>query len=393
MASKRVAIIGGGVAGLACATYLERGGFDVLLHEADDRVGGRVRTDIVDGFKLDRGFQVHLTAYPEARYLLDYARLGLRDFLPGAKIRRGKMWTTVADPLRAPSKIFSTAVSPVASFRDKIALLELWKWCKTRDLDALLTDPTGSTVDFLGKFGMSENIIEGFFRPFYGGIFLENELTTSAKKFAFTFRMFADGVAALPAEGIEAIPRQLAANLKRTDIRTGSHVDASDVNADAVVLAMPTDDVSRWHATSAWYFAAEASPMRGEKLIALDGDDDGPVNNLCVPSDVQPSYAPDGRALVCASTVGIHEDEASVRAQLRQWFGVATDQWRLLRAVHVHKALPAQPDDRMTPVAKPVRRDDVYVCGDSHDTASLNGALASGRRAAQAVMADLGGAA
>ncbi|MEM6562071.1 MAG: FAD-dependent oxidoreductase, partial [Planctomycetota bacterium] len=156
MASKRVAIIGGGMAGLACATCLERGNadLDVVLYEAEDRVGGRVKTDIVDGFVLDRGFQVHLTAYPEARQLLDHDKLGLRAFIPGAKIRLGKSWTTVADPLRAPSKLFATALSPVATFRDKLALAELWKWCKTRDVETLMSEPTGSTADFLRKFGM-----------------------------------------------------------------------------------------------------------------------------------------------------------------------------------------------------------------------------------------------
>lgn len=394
MANQRVAIIGGGIAGLTCATYLERSGkpLDLVLHEASDEVGGRVRTDRVDGFLLDRGFQIFLTAYPEARHLLDYGRLGLRSFIPGAKVHLSSGWTTVADPLREPSKVITTAFSQIATLKDKFALLELWKWCRSRTPEALLADTTGTTLDLLHRFGMSPQIIERFFRPFFGGVFLESKLETSAKLFAFTFRMFSDGDAALPTQGIDAIPRQLAEGLKRTKICLDSPAEAASLDADAVVVAHGEGAGVQWHGTSNWYFAAGASPMRDEPILALEAvPETGPINNVAVVSDVQPNYSPAGFSLVSAATVGIHEDEASVRAHLRKWFGNPVEDWRLLRAMHIRHALPAQPPDLLREVHKSVRQRGHYVCGDWCDTASLNGAMASGRRCAEAILHDLFG--
>ncbi len=188
-----VQIIGAGVAGLSCALYLQQAGVRATLIEAGDAVGGRVRSDMVDGFTLDRGFQIFLTSYPEAKPLLDYDALRLGAFVPGAAVWLGERFDRAADPLRAPRYTLSTATTTLATTADKVALGRLWLRLRAMDFDELLHEPEQSTRDYLRRHGMSEHILNRFFRPFFGGVFLEDELATSCRLFAFLFRCFSDG--------------------------------------------------------------------------------------------------------------------------------------------------------------------------------------------------------
>ena len=399
---KRVHIVGAGAAGLACATYLERAGddLDITISEASDGVGGRVRSDTVDGHTLDRGFQIFLTSYPESRPLFDYRALRLGRFVPGARVRLGGRWDVAADPLRAPGYLLPTALTSLATPADKLALARLWTHVMRRTHDDLLHEPETSTLDYLRAFGLSDVVIGRFFRPFYGGVFLEQELTTSSRLFAFTFRCFAAGAATLPAGGIGRAMGQLAANLRRTDLRLNSPADRLP-DADAVVVAADADAAAAllgepamrtaWHATTVHHYAADASPANGEPILMLGGESGGLVNNVTVPSDVADGYAPPGGHQVCVSLVGAHPgSEPEVRRELRAWFGGQADGWRHLRELVVEKALPDQAPPALADPEKPVRRDvGLYVCGDHRATASLNGVLGTGRRAAEAVLHDL----
>jgi phytoene dehydrogenase-like protein len=272
-----------------------------------------------------------------------------------------------------------------------------------------------ATGEYLRRSGFSECAIERFFRPFFGGVFLERELETPLAKFAFVFTMFARGPAALPEGGIEAIPAQVAEALPEETVATGRRVEQLDapdvvlaggerVRAAAVVIA--TDATSAaglipgardpgWNATVTLSFAAPETPI-DEPILALDGVGAGPVNHLCVPSQVAPTYAPSGAALVSANVVGAigsdqDELEAAVRRQMRNWFGDVVDRWRLLHVDRIPAALPrgarpaAAPGHAWTRLAE-----SVYACGDYMDGASINGAMRSGRLAAEAVLADLG---
>lgn len=405
-------IVGAGLAGLAAARRLTQSGKDVLLLEAGDRVGGRMRTDHVDGFTLDHGFQILLTAYPACRELLDYDALELCSFEPGALVRVQETFKMLADPWRQPSRLLETLLHPAASATDKVHVGLLGLRLARRNLHQLYTAPQQSTNERLHAEGFSPTFIEQFLRSFLGGIFLERELSTSSRMFEFVMKMFAAGSAALPARGMQAIPQQLASRLPSGTIRLNATVDAiqertvtltdgSRMTArTALVVATESSSAARllgrpelataWNSTACLYFDAPQAPLDAAALV-LNGRDPGPVNHLAVLSNVAPQYAPAGRALISASVVAPEGDalalEEPVRQQLTQWFGASVATWRLLRTYYVPFALPASPAERLDPVIKPTRIEaGLFVCGDHRETASIQGALSSGLRTAEEIL-------
>lgn len=422
-ARPHVLIVGAGLAGLNCARGLAAAGCTFEIIEAADRVGGRVATDRAEGFTLDRGFQVFLNAYPEARLALDYGSLSLCHFYAGALVRSGGRFGRLADPFRHPLDALRAAFSPAGTLGDKLRVGRLRGRVARGPLEALFTRAETTTAEALRREGFSGSITEQFFRPFFAGVFLERELRTSSRMFEFTFRMFAEGEASLPAGGMAAIPEQLAAGLPQGSIRLGTHAASVEtgavvlasggrLSADAVVVACEQGAARRLlggafgvggaggvgRRTACLYFAAERAPT-DEPILLLDGGGRGPVNHLCVPSAVAPSYAPPGASLVSASVVDAAAAnlpdarlEESVREQLNGWFGPAVGGWRHLRTYRIEGALPEQDTVTLcTPEHTRTSRRNVYVCGDHLDTASINGALRSGRLAAEAVVADLFG--
>ena len=409
-----VAFVGAGVAGLACALHLHEAGVPVQIFEASDRVGGRVLTDLVDGFRIDRGFQVLSTAYPEAQALLDFAALRLGAFAPGARIRIGGRFTNFVDPSRRPQELPGLLGSRVMPLADKLRVAKFRQHTTRGSLATLYERPEQSALERLCARGFSDAAIEHFFRPFFAGIFLERELASSSRLLEFAFRHFASGEATLPADGMEAIPRQLAARLPVGTIRVNAPVEAIEaggvrvagtrIESSAVVVAtdgeaarefIPTLPALRHNATVCLSFAARTDPVRAPILV-LDAERSGPVNHLCVPSAVSASYAPPGQALVSASVIGApgesdRELERATRTQLRGWFGAEVDGWRLIRVDRIARALPQQLVGALEPVERDVRvGPGLFVCGDHRDMGSLHGALHSGRRAAAAVCATLG---
>lgn len=411
--STDVLVIGAGLAGLACARRLVEAGREVVVLEAGDAVGGRVRTDEVDGFLLDRGFQVLLPAYPEAQRCLDYEALDLRPFVPGALVFRGGQLHRVADPRRRPSMVFSTLAAPIGSWSDKWRILGLTRRASAGSLEDVFRRDELPICSRLEAEGFSAEIQQTFFRPFLGGVFLDPKLETSSRLLEFVWRMFAARAPAVPAQGMQRIPEQLAARLPAGTVKLGCTVAAA--RADGVSLADGTewsarhvavatdpdhaarwcDDVAprRWQAVTCLYFAADRSPV-GEPLLVLDGEGQGPVNNLAVMSDVSPHYAPAGQALVAASVLGVPAvgDDALVAAARRQllgWFGPAVETWRCLRVVRIRQALPEQSVPWRPPEQLKCRaQNGLWLCGDYRDTASIDGALASGRRTAEALLAN-----
>jgi phytoene dehydrogenase-like protein len=412
-AGGQVVIIGAGVAGLCCALRLQERNIPCLILEASDAPGGRVRTDKVDGFLLDRGFQVLLTAYPEAQRQLDFKALRLRTFAPGALVRTGGKLHRVSDPFQQPWTLPATLLAPIGNVADKLAIARLRGHVRKGPVAEIWTRPETSSLEALQSFGFSPRIIDSFFRPFFGGIFLETELATSSRMLEFVFRMFSEGRAALPADGIGAIPEQLAGRLLPGTLRTGARVEligegrvvltrGERVPAAAVVLATEAPEAARLlpelhppgsHDTACLYFAAAKAPI-SKPVLVLNGEGSGPVDNLCVPSAVSPTYAPAGQALISATVVGAagaeeKSLEIEVRRHLTSWFGVQVADWRHLRTYRIPLALPARKS--LEPTALPVRRKPgLYLCGDHRETPSLQGAMVSGRRAAEAVMEDWG---
>jgi len=413
--SDPVVIVGGGLAGLAAARRLAQGGVAARLLEASDDVGGRVRTDHVDGFLLDRGFQVLLTAYPECRAVLDYPALDLRPFEPGAVVRAGGTWHRLADPFRRPGPAVASLLDNLGSWRDKAAVLRLRQRALAGTLEELFSRPATTTRELLESFGFSAAFTTAFLEPWLGGIFLGRDLGTSSRMLDFVMRMMAQGETVLPAHGMGAIPRQLAAALPAGTVSLGRRVAALDgsgvrlddgtlVPASAVIVATEGDVAAqllglpappRPRSALSLSYAATTPPLRGRDLL-LNGESEGPVNSVIYPSELSSHYAPAGQALITVGVIDpVSPDDATldlaVRRQLTDWFGTAVAGWRLLRVERIRYAQPDQLPTDLEPVAREVRLGaGRYVAGDHRETASLHGALVSGRRAAEAVLTDRG---
>lgn len=411
-----IVIIGAGMAGLACACYLHRAGRRVVVLEAASAVGGRVRTDVTpDGYRLDYGFQVLLTKYPEVQRLMDYGALNLKAFRSGAVIRLAEGHeTTLQNPLQKPLAAFTALTSPIGTFADKLRILSLVQHVRSRSNEDLLAHPSTDTLTFLRRYGWSEQIIDTFFRPFFGGVYIDRSLSTASNFFEFVFKQFVEGEAALPALGIQQIPEQLAQRLPIGTVRLNCPVEAveghtvylrggSTMEAAAVVVAtdgntnarllphLPQLHATAWRQTTCTYFAAPSSPGRQDKLLRLNALTGQLAHNVCFPSDVSPDYAPAGRTLVSVSTHGEHGLSettltARLRAELMLWFGPEVAQWQHLRTYALPHALPVYPAGQ-PPRQELKLTDTLYRCGDYAAYPSLNGAMATGREVAELLLA------
>jgi phytoene dehydrogenase-like protein len=418
-----VIVVGAGLAGLCCALHLTRAGVPVEVHEASDRPGGRVATDTVDGFRLDRGFHVWLEAYPEGRDLLDAPALAPGAFGSGALIFDGQALRLFADPLRHPRHALRSLAHPVGTLMDKVRLGLLRAYLARRSEDQLLALADRPTRETWRGMDLSDRIVDGFLAPFFRGIFLDPDLATSARLFAFVYAMFGRGRALLPAGGMQAIPEQLAAGLAPGALHLNSRVGSVEAGgvvlaggerraARAVVVAvddpaafgLPADPgIVGWYPTTCVYFACDRPPYDGPWL-ALNGSGQGRVNQVAVTSNVARGLAPPGQHLVAASLNELpDEDDAAlaevVRGELRGWFGRAggaeadeVDGWRLLAVSRIARALPRFAPGHL-PGAGWRETGGVVICGDHTRHPSQQGAMASGRAAATRVLAALGAAA
>ncbi len=402
-----VIIIGGGIAGLTCARYLQNRGIESLILEASEAVGGRVRTDKQDGFLLDRGFQILLTAYPEALKLLNYEKLNLKTFKSGALIRDNEQnkFISMLNPLKDPSALFSTLFSSIGTLADKLRILRLIMDIQNIQ-DDVFENKYQSTLKFLQNYNVSEKMILQFFKPFFGGVFLEDDLTTSANFFKFIFDKFNQGEAAIPANGMHEIPLQIASTLPAHSIRLNTKVVKIEGNnvylangeklyGEKIVLA--TDGFAaeqllgkkqdiKFNKTTCTYFAAEQSPLT-EKLLVLNPDRNAKIHNLCVPSDIAPNYAPLGKSLISVSTQGLDTQNqqalaTSIQQELVTWFGKEATNWKHIKTYHIPQALATFNEDNSK--GYPLQLSNVlYRCGDYTAYPSLNAAMMTGRKVAE----------
>ncbi len=418
-----IVIIGAGLAGLACAARLGELGHEAVVLESSDEVGGRVRTDRIEGFLVDRGFQVLLTAYPAAKRWFDEDELELRPFAPGVVVHQGGRTLRLADPFRAPFAAARSLLGPTVTPLDALRLLGWRRAILARSGRTVAQRPQVTTAERLTQVGFSRGLVDGFFRPFLAGTFFDPDLTTSSRVTELVFRCFFRGDVAVPARGMGRLPEQIAERLPDGAIRLRTTVRALRMREDHSVEIMLTDgavtarhvvvavdapalvrmtldgaplaaDVpSPGRGTAAVHFAAPRSPTRGRPDLHLGAPGEGPIATLATLSDVAPEYAPTGQHLVTVSTVGVPDEDdvalaSAVREQARGWFGDEVDAWRVLVVQRIPYAQPRQDPVDLPELARPVERElGVWVCGDHRDTGSIQGALVSGRRTADAVAA------
>ncbi len=410
----KVVIVGAGLAGLTCAKVLAECGAEVVVFEASDSVGGRVRTDESSGFLLDRGFQVYFTAYPVSKRHLDHAALDLKPFDPGAIIHRGRKRSVLSDPVRDPKALVPSLLSDAATFPDKLRTLGLvaGSVLERAETAGELDRMDFSSLELLRRYGFSERIIDDFYRPFYGGIFLDRSLSTSSRVLRFTLKMLSTGKTAVPARGIGEIPKQLAARLPLEVVRTESPVlrllrDGERVvgvetpgeqhEADAVVMATdaPTSRKLTGHATPEGsvgqlcaYYAAEG--VRSGKKIVLNAEDGGFVNNAVEISAVAPLYAPRGQHLLNVVALGgfdLPDEEVYRRgvAEVTRWYPEAD-----LTPLAIYRIPYAQfPQPPGVHEELPENRTStprLVLAGDYTEDSSINGSMLSGEKAAGEVM-------
>jgi phytoene dehydrogenase-like protein len=409
-----VVVVGAGLAGLACAARLVAAGLDVTVLEASDRVGGRVASDLVDGFTLDRGFQVLNPSYPVLPRVLDVPRLRLRSYEAGVGMVVGGRTWVVGDPRRLPSALLPSARAPFGTVSDKARLVAYVARLLREPAARSLHRPDMTAEAALRDAGVFGEPVDRLLRPFLSGVFLEDRLETSRRFLDLVLRSFVAGSPGLPAEGMARLPRLVAEGVPAERIRLHSRVErlASGAAftaegrwaARAVVVAtdgptaaelLPGLSTPPYRSVTTYYHVPDVDPHEladGRRLLLVDGDHTGPVVNTSVLSTVAPSYAPAGRVLVSSSVLGVDHDEHVEHAmadQLSRLYRTDTRRWPLLAKVAVPVALPT-----MTPplqVRQPVRlAPGTLVCGDHRDTGSIQGALVSGRRAAHAVLTDLG---
>ncbi len=412
-----VAVVGGGLAGLVAARHLAEAGAEVELLEERDRVGGRVRTRVVDGFTLDRGFQVFFSAYPAARRELEYDDLDLRGFAPGATIARPNHRSTLADPFGDPSAALPTLLNRDVRTADKLRLFRLQRELKRRDGDELLDSDT-TIREYLEGYGFSAAFVERFAEPFYGGITLDRSLGTSSGVFEYTFRMLSTGKTVVPAEGMGAIPEQLrrqaenvGAKIETKTAVTGLKIDDGcvtvetddgDRSADCVVVAtdpktageltgVETPTGSKACVTVHFSLPEHQALDTGSRII-LNAETDRP-NTVAPMSAAAPEYAPEGKQLLSATFLGERDESdeelgAVVEGAMRSWYPENHfGEFEVVGVDRVEFAQFPQPPgfrESLPDIDEP--DGPVVLAGDYTRWSSIQGALESGKRAADAII-------
>jgi len=403
-----VIVVGAGLAGLVAARTLTEAGRQVLLLESSDDVGGRVRTDRVGGYLLDRGFQLYNPAYPEGRRQLDHEALRLRPFTRGVVLRHGGRDVKLADPREVPRWSVNALRAPLGSLRQRAALARYLLRCATTRTTELTHQIDTSAHVALTTAGVAPEAVEEFLRPFLAGVFLESDLATSRRFLDVVLRTFVHGTPSVPAQGMQQIPVQLAAHLPDgvlqlqrpvREVRTGRvTTDDGDLRADAIIVAtdprtasqlIPQVAVPAMNGVTTWYHSTDDLGVSGGRpVLRVDSDNARPVVNTVVMSHAAPSYAPSGRALIASSVLGVGgraDDEPAVLQHLADLYSTNTTRWETVGVSRIADALPAMtpPHDFRQPVSL---GDGLFVAGDHRDSSSIQGAMVSGRRTAQAVL-------
>ena len=406
----KIYIVGAGVSGLVAAQVLENKGYHPIILEASNRAGGRVKTDFIDGFQLDHGFQVLLSSYPAAQKYLDFKALELQELRSGAVIFKNGKQQVIGDPLRDISVLFSTLFSGVGNLLDKIKILQLSLRLQKKSIDAIFSSQEISTKEYLQEFGFSSQMIAQFFSPFFTGIFLENKLTTSSRMFEFVFKMFGEGLAVIPKGGMEEISKQLVAKLSNTTFQFNTKVrSVSDkeiilntgeklastatiiaTDASKLINNAPPKNLS-WKSCQTLYFTANKRVIE-KPMIGLVSKEDSLINNIFYHTSVA-THSNNNEELLSVTVVKEHqlsEEQliATVTKQLQE--ECAIDYLTFLAVYHIKKALPDLKDIKYEVSPSETQLSSgIFLAGDVQLNGSLNAAMIAGENAALQVIASI----
>ena len=399
---KTAIVVGAGISGLSCALELEKNGYQVQILEKENHPGGRVHSDIVDGYILNRGFQVLQTGYPETKRLLDYKKLELCNLDPEVWIMNNNKIKKLYDPIQNSSNLLKAAFSNVGTFWDKLRLLQLRQSTTSRSTNTIFQENETTSLEQIKNYGFSESIIDEFFKPLFGGAFLDNELNTTSRMFNFVYKIFSIAPIAIPKYGMKSIPEQLEAKLE-SKISFNTNVVKLDnkniflenetLSADAVVLAanhnsarqlIPSIEEIHWNSTSCYYFIADSPPF-SSKVVLLNGDNRGEINNVFVPTNISKAYSPNNKSIISVSTIGLNNNEDEIRNELNNWFGNQTEDWKLLHTYHIEQALPRM---SVPSVSHSQYVNGIHLCGDYLTSSSIHGSMHSGRMTANQIISD-----
>jgi protoporphyrinogen oxidase len=406
----KIHIIGAGISGLIAAQILENHGYHPIIIEASSTAGGRVKSDIVNGYTLDHGFQVLLTSYPAAKKYLNYKALDLQKLLPGATLFKNGKAQTIGDPLRSLSLLFPTLLSTVGTIADKIKILKLNALLKKKKNTLIFQTEEKTTLQYLKDFGFSDEIITDFFKPFFSGIFLETELETSSRMFEFVYKMFGNGLAVIPKEGMQAIPNQLKNNLINTHFKFNSPVkevkdrqiileDKSILESNITIIATDASALisnlknqgTDWKSCDTLYFETKKSVIN-KPLIGLISDENMLVNNIFYHTSVA-TLNKTKKELLSVTVVKRHQLNEKdlidkVVEELHSKCGISDISF--LKRYQIKKALPKLTNLQYEISSTETKlKSSIFLAGDQLLNASLNAAMIAGERAAMGVIQTL----
>jgi len=403
----KIHIIGAGVSGLIAAKILEENGYSPIIIEATDRVGGRVKTDIVNGYQLDHGFQVLLTGYPAAKKYLNFEALELQQLLPGASIFKNKEQKILGDPLREISLLLPTLFSGIGNFTDKVKILKLNSILKNKELSAIFSEKEKTTLVYLTDFGFSREMITDFFQPFFSGIFLETQLETSSRMFEFIYKMFGEGYASIPKAGMEAIPKQLLQNLKQTTFKYNTKVasisegkiileDNAQLESDYTIIATDAcglvpelkKPLTEWKSCKTFYFETEKRII-SKILIGLIPQKGTLINNIFYHTSIETNSKTSKELL---SVTVIDDQKLSevlllegVKKELEEHCGI--DSCEFIKQYTIPMALPKLKNLQYEMSPDETRLGQrLFLAGDVQLNGSLNAAMIAGEKAALGVI-------
>jgi len=406
----KIYIVGAGVSGLVAAQVLENKGYHPIILEASNRAGGRVKTDFIDGFQLDHGFQVLLSSYPAAQKYLDFKALELQELRSGAVIFKNGKQQVIGDPLRDISVLFSTLFSGVGNLLDKIKILQLSLRLQKKSIDAIFSSQEISTKEYLQEFGFSSQMIAQFFSPFFTGIFLENKLTTSSRMFEFVFKMFGEGLAVIPKGGMEEISKQLVAKLSNTTFQFNTKVrSVSDkeiilntgeklastatiiaTDASKLINNAPPKNLS-WKSCQTLYFTANKRVIE-KPMIGLVSKEDSLINNIFYHTSVA-THSNNTEELLSVTVVKEHQlsEEQLIAAVIKQLKEEChIDTITFLAIYSIKRALPDLKNIKYEVSASETQlSSSIFLAGDVQLNGSLNAAMIAGEKAAFQVIASL----